>query len=98
MGEVARGTVADRPWGKTLGALGMRGLTGQLTLTADGKKYCIAFQNGAVVGAASPVASDAGVRVALTGHLISSTQISEITRRLARFPDRDEVSVIAEQA
>ena len=27
------------PGGMTLGALGMRGLTGQLTLSADGKAY-----------------------------------------------------------
>ena len=87
MAELARGTIADRPWGKTLGALGMRGLTGQLTLSAEGKQYCIAFSNGAVVGASSPLANDAGVRVALTGHLVSSTQIAEITRRLAQFPD-----------
>jgi hypothetical protein len=98
MTELARGTIADRPWGKTLGALGMRGLSGQLTLTSEGKQYCIAFANGAVVGASSPLANDAGVRLALTGHLISSTQVAEITRRIAASPDRDEVSVIAEQA
>jgi hypothetical protein len=98
MAELTKGTIADRPWGRTLGALGMRGLTGQLTLAAEGKKYCIAFSGGAIVGASSPLANDAGVRVALTGHLISSTQVADITRRLAQFPDRDEVSVIAEQA
>ncbi|MDB4954619.1 MAG: heat shock protein DnaJ domain protein [Myxococcales bacterium] len=98
MAELARGRIADRPWGRTLGALGMRGLTGQLTLIAEGKQYCVAFTNGAIVGASSPLANDAGVRVALTGHLVTSTQVAEITRRLAQFPDRDEVSVIAEQA
>ncbi|HEY1817382.1 MAG TPA: DnaJ domain-containing protein [Kofleriaceae bacterium] len=96
MTELARGAVSDRPWGRTLGALGMRGLTGQLTLTSDGKPYRIAFHHGAVVGASSPLASDAAVRIALTGGLITSTQVSDITRRIASSPHRDEVEVLAE--
>ena len=97
MAELARGTVFDRPWGRTLGALGLRGLSGQLTLTAaDGKKYEIAFANGAIVGAASPIASDAAVRVALTGGLVSTTQVAEIARMQAASPGRDEVELIAD--
>lgn len=98
MALLARGTVGDRPWGRTLAALGLRGLDGQLTLVADGKKYQVAFGQGAVVGAGSPLASDAAVRVALTGHLVSSTQVAEITRKLAAAPGRDEIEVIAELA
>ncbi len=96
MAELARGTVADRPWGLTMGALGMRGLSGQLALVADGKRYLIAFTRGAVVGAASPLASDAAVRVALTGGLLSSTQVADVARRQAAAPQRDEIEVIAE--
>lgn len=97
MAELTRGIVFDRPWGRTLAALGLRGLTGQLTLTAfDGKAYAIAFANGAVVGAASPIASDAAVRVALTGGLISTTQVAELARKQAAAPDRDEVDVITD--
>ncbi|HEY1548732.1 MAG TPA: DUF4388 domain-containing protein, partial [Kofleriaceae bacterium] len=96
MTELARGTVADRPWGRTLGALGLRGLTGQLTLLGDAKPYRIAFEQGAVVGASSPLASDAAVRVALTGGLITSTQVADITRRIATSPHRDELEVLAE--
>ena len=51
---------ADRPWGRTLGALAMRGLTGQVNVVTDGKVYRIGFHGGAVVGAHSPLASDAG--------------------------------------
>jgi curved DNA-binding protein CbpA len=94
--ELARGSVADRPWGRTLGTLGLRGFTGQLTLAADGKRYQIAFAGGAVVGATSPLASDAAVRVALTGGLISSTQVAEIARRQAAAPERDEIEVLTE--
>ena len=96
MAELARGSVSDRPWGRTLGTLGSRGFTGQLTLAADSKRYQIAFADGAVVGAMSPLASDAAVRVALTGGLISSTQVAEIARRQAAAPGRDEIELLSE--
>ncbi|HEX4419393.1 MAG TPA: hypothetical protein VH165_15885, partial [Kofleriaceae bacterium] len=98
MTELARGSVADRPWGRTLAALGLRGVSGQLTLVADGKRFIVAFEHGAVVAASSPLTSDAAVRVALTGHLVSSSQVPEIARRQALAPDRDEIDVIAELA
>jgi DnaJ domain len=96
MGELARGNITDRPWGRTLGALALRGLSGQLDVRADGRVYSIAFDQGVVVGAASPLANDAAVRVALTGGLISSTQVNDLSRRLAAARGRDEIDVIAE--
>jgi hypothetical protein len=96
MAELARGAVTDRPWGRTLGALGLHGLTGQLTLTADGKRYQIVFASGAVVAAVSPLATDAAVRIALTSGLVSSTQVADIARRQAAAPDRDEIDLISE--
>ncbi|MCW5806574.1 MAG: hypothetical protein KIT31_29695 [Deltaproteobacteria bacterium] len=97
MTELARGSVADRPWGRTLGTLALRGLTGQLVLAgADGKQYAIAFQQGIVVAAWSPLQADAAVRLALTGGLVSSTQVAEIARRTAADPHRDEIEVISE--
>ena len=96
MAVLAKGAVMDRPWGQTLGALSRRGLSGQLTVTSDGKPYRVAFARGAVVGATSPLASDAAVRLALTGGLVSSTQVADITRRVAASPHRDEIEVIAE--
>src|SRR5262249_56170630 len=54
--ELARGTISDRPSGRTIRTLGLRGLTGPGTVAADGKRYYIAFQGGAVVAAASPLA------------------------------------------
>ena len=32
MAELARGSIADRPWGRTFATLGLRGVTGQLTV------------------------------------------------------------------
>src|SRR5262245_43465300 len=91
-----RGSVTDRPWGLTLGAIALRRHTGQLTIEADSKRYCIAFHDGAIVAASSPQAADAIARIALTNHFITSTQVTDITRRLALSSDRDEVEVLAE--
>lgn len=93
---LARGSVTDRPWGQTLGALGTKQLSGQLTVVSEGKEYSIVFDQGAIIGAASPAVADAAVRIALTNHLISKTQVNELTRRIAAAPDRDDIDVIAE--
>src|SRR5262245_42993439 len=94
-----RGTVSEQPWGLTLASLASSRSNGQLTLTADdGKLYCIAFARGAVVGASSPLASDSAARVALTSHLVSSTQVPALARAVASAPVRDEVEVVAEGA
>ena len=96
MAELARGQVTDRPWGWTLGALARRGLTGQLDLHADGRAYSIAFNQGVIFGAASPLPNDAAVRVAMTGGLVSSTQVNDLMRRITGQPGRDEIEVIGE--
>jgi tetratricopeptide (TPR) repeat protein len=98
MAELARGTVNDRPWGRSLGAMAIKGLTGQVNVHAEGKVYSIGFHGGAVVGAHSPLASDMAVRIALTGSLLSSTQVADIARRQAANPQRDEVELISEMA
>jgi len=98
MAVLARGSVTDRPWGLTFGALGVRGLTGELAVVVDGKAYRVAFNQGIIFGATSPLASDAAVRVAMTSNLITSTQVADITRRMAAAPDRDEVDLLAELA
>lgn len=98
MVELARGRVADRPWGRTFATLGLRGLTGQLGVLADGKRFAVGFDHGAVVAAASPLASDAAARVALTIHLVSSSQVAELARRQAAAPHRDEIELVAELA
>ena len=93
--EITRGQVTDRPWGQTLGALGLRKLTGQLTLIAsDGKEYRVAFERGAVIGATSPLVTDSAVRIALTNHLITSSQVTQIARVIAAHPDQDEMDVL----
>lgn len=97
MVRIAAGTVLDRPWGQTLGAIGMRKLDAQVTVnTDDGKSYAIAFAGGAIVAASSPLPNDSVTRVALTSHFVSPTQVGEITRRLSQGRDHDEVAIVAE--
>jgi len=96
MTEEVRGRVTDRPWGMTLGAIALRRHTGQLAIESDGKRYVIAFDDGAIVNASSPLAADAIARIAVTSQFITSTQVADITRRIAMAPERDEVDVLAE--
>jgi hypothetical protein len=97
--DQVRGAVGDRPWGVTLGALARRRVTGQLWLTGhDGKKFCVAFLRGDVVAATSPLAADAVARIALTGHLVSSTDVPAIVREVTGAPNRDEIEIVSRVA
>jgi tetratricopeptide (TPR) repeat protein len=96
--ELARGSVSDRPWALTLATVARRGVTGQITLVADGKRYSVAFDRGTIVAASSPMIADSVARVALTSHLISTTHVSLLQRRLAANPSADEVDLIGELA
>ena len=96
--ELARGTIAERPWAITLATYARRGSSGQITLLADDKRYSIAFERGAIIGARSPMSADGAARVALTGHLATATHVSQQQRILATGPMRDEVDVLAEVA
>ena len=80
MAQLAQGSLSDRPWGMTMGALGMRGLTGQVTVHAGGKQFRVAFDQGAVVGAHSPLVSDAVARLALTSNYITNAAPSPARR------------------
>lgn len=94
--ELARGTVGDHAWSITLATLARRGFSGQLTLqAADGTRFVLAFERGAVVAARSPLAADSVARIALTGHFASAAHVAELTKRLAATPSRDEVDVLA---
>src|SRR5438552_926265 len=91
-----RGTVSEKPWGVTLGALGARRFTGQLIVQAEGKQYGLAFDGGDVIGATSPAPADAVARIAMTAHLVTSTQVPDLMRRLASSPERQDIDVLAE--
>lgn len=96
--ELASGSVTDRPWGLTLASLALRSFSGELVVTDGHMRCAIALLDGVVVAASSTFAADSIARVALTNHLVSSTQVGEITKQLAAAPDRDELDLLAEVA
>src|SRR5688572_8427599 len=69
-----------------------------MTVTTDGREYSIAFDAGRMVGATSPLASDAAVRLALTNHMVTSSQALELNRQILAAKDRDELELLGELA
>ena len=96
--EVARGTIAERPWAITLATFARRGASGQITLLAGDKRYSIAFERGAIAAARSPMVADSAARVALTSHLANQRHVAELQRQLALMPSRDEIETLADIA
>ena len=96
MSELVRGDITDRPWGLTLGALGLRGLTGNLVIASEG--YTIGFHNGAVVHAASIHASDAIARIAVTNSLITPSQANDVAKKLSGKGEHDEIELVCQTA
>ncbi|MGN6107309.1 MAG: DnaJ domain-containing protein [Kofleriaceae bacterium] len=89
--------MSDRPWGATLGSIAARQLTGELVVHTDDKPHRISFLRGTVVAASSPLIADSAARVAMTCHLVSSTQVAALARRIAAEPER-EIELVAESA
>ncbi len=80
-----RGAIQDRLWGKTLGALGRRAVTGQLSIRSGNDAYAMVFDGGHVVAAMAPGVSVLGL--ALAQELLDVAQVAELERR----PDREQV-------
>lgn len=91
-----RGLVHDRPFGKTVGMLARRGITGELVVESDGRRYALAFERGYIVAASSPAASDRAAAVALATGMIDAAALAVIDRWLAAIPDADEIAICAE--
>lgn len=91
---LARGAIQDRPFGKTVGTIARRGVTGQLTAECDGATYAMVFDRGHLVAATSPNVSDGAAAIALANDLITPGQAATIERWLAAIPDADELAVL----
>ena len=76
MAEVARGAVTDRPWAEP-GRAGDAGSDRRADGDHRGSRIGRVRQGGAIVGASSPLALDAAVRIALTGRVVTSPQVAE---------------------
>ncbi len=98
MSDLEQRKIEAEPWGHTLAGFARRGWSGRLSVVADERRFALTFESGKIVDATSPLATDAAVRVARISALISSSQVSEILRRQAASPDRDELELIIEYA
>lgn len=92
---LARGTVQDRPFGKTVGTIARRAVTGQLTIETEGTTYAIAFERGHVVAASPTGLADRAAAIALAHDVISPLQTRDVERWMGAVPDADEFQVIA---
>jgi tetratricopeptide (TPR) repeat protein len=79
-GMLIRGAIQDRLWGKTLGALGRRAVSGQLTIQSDRDTYILVFDHGHVVAASAPGSTASVIGLALQQDLITVTQAAELER------------------
>lgn len=90
--QLAKGTIADRPWAITLATVSATANRCQLTLKSDGKVYQIAFVNGLIVGAVSPSPADTVQRIALTNRLIPPANVAAAVRIMGRNDDVEKFS------
>ncbi len=98
MAIVAHSSIGERPWGRTFAAIAARRFDGVVAISSEGRQFRVGWRGGAVVAADSPLPADAITRVALTGQLISSSQVGDIMRIVAAEPARSEVEIIAQVA
>ena len=92
------GRLSDAPWGRTLAAFALGRRTGELVVRAgDGKEYRIAFIDGVVVAASSPLVADSVARIALTGHFVTPAQ-APMLKRLSTAQQQDDIEAVADLA
>ena len=91
--------IGSVPWATTLAGIARRGIAAELVLEAPGdKRYRIAFENGAIVGASSPLTNDSAVRIANVNHFVPRAMAPELAKKVAATPGCDELDVIVETA
>lgn len=95
-GVPTRGTIADRPWGQTLGALADDGGRLRLTLRSAGKVFDMVVDRGVVTEASSPLEADSMLRVAMRTHPMSKLRREEIRYALADAPRDAELDIVSQ--
>lgn len=75
------GNLQDRPWGKTLGTLSRRGVTGQLTVRHRSIWFQIAFDHGLVIGAESSGSAERPIALAFRQGVLAEARAAELQRR-----------------
>ncbi len=82
-----RGAIQDRLWGKTLGALCLRAVTGQLEIRSGSQTYKIVFDGGHVVAASAPGGAATLLGVAFAQELLDVARVAEL--EMLPLEDRD---------
>ena len=96
MAVVATGTIADRPFGRTIATVAQRRFTGELRLVAGAQRLAIGFRDGLVVAAQGAHPADSAVKIALSAGLVTSTQASAILRAVQA--GGDDVAIVGQEA
>lgn len=92
------GRTDDRPWGRTFAGFSQTKLSGQIEVADGERTFVVAFAEGTVIGARSPLATDAAVRVARLANLISPMQVSSFVHAHGTTPIGDDVDLLIAHA
>ncbi len=92
------GAPSDRPWGRTFAGFSNDRLSGQIELAEGERSFVVAFAAGTIVGARSPLATDAAVRVARLANLISPGQVSSFVHAYGSSPKADDIELLIAHA
>ena len=90
--------IGNAPWATTLAKVARKHAAAELCIDAGDKRYKIAFEAGAIVGAQSPLTTDSAVRIATVNHFVPRGLAPEITKRVAAAPEADELDIVVEAA
>lgn len=98
MARVASGQVADRPFGRTVYAIAARRFTGELQVVHEGRTYRVGWAQGQITAADSPSPADTVGRVAMAAGLVTTAQLADALRLIARGGGGSQLEIIAQVA
>ncbi len=96
---MSTGLIEGASWATTLAGIARRHATAELVIEAAGdKRYRIAFQGGAIVGATSPLPNDSAVRIATVNNFVPRSLAPELAKRVTATPGCDELELLVDGA
>ncbi len=94
--KVASGSVADRPFARTVFSLASKRFTGDLVMLHKRRETKVVWANGQIVAAESSSAADGLGRQALTHGFVNSSILGIFVQKLAENPEQDRVALLSE--
>lgn len=88
----------SRSWGRTFAGFSHAKLSGQIELAEGERSFVVAFAAGTIVGARSPLATDAAVRIARLANLISPGQVSSFVHAHGATPKSNDIDLLIAHA